>query len=215
MITCDLFRGTTVTEVIQGKRFASYIFRACKRIRVPVIGKVRGAKDHDAVEIRGHFRFAPIHLAVPQLQVPTILFAPILIQIQQQIDPPIKSKLPMFVEIRVYSQFAPTDYLMKAAPFKARVGNQIIDAGDGTQKLEKSYGIQVVHEQARGWPERSLCGRCKLDLLRGVELLPANGSWFREFPEPLIDDARRKKIIEHNVGIRLRIYVARMRCCGN
>jgi hypothetical protein len=45
----------SVTEVLQGKRFARYTLWACKRVRVPVICKVRGAKVHVAVEIRRYF----------------------------------------------------------------------------------------------------------------------------------------------------------------
>src|SRR3954453_6667419 len=68
-----------VGVVVERDRLAAPPRRAGERLRMAVVGEVRGAEDHRAVEHRQDLPLAAGHVAVPQLELPSILLPPVLV----------------------------------------------------------------------------------------------------------------------------------------
>ena len=66
-----------------------------------MVRKIGSAKDHHAIEHRQNLGFASSHVAVPQLQMTAVILPPILVQIEQEIQPSIETKVVMFIKIYV------------------------------------------------------------------------------------------------------------------
>jgi hypothetical protein len=65
--------------------------------------EVGSTKDHHPIESRQHFRFTTSDVAIPELQMAAVFLTPILVQIQQQVEPPIETKVAMLIEVCVHS----------------------------------------------------------------------------------------------------------------
>ena len=94
-----------------------------------VIGEVGGAKHHEAVEHRQDPRLATRHVPVPQLEVATVLIAPIFVQIYEEIEATIQLQFGMDIEVSVYLQEAARLNLVKTTTAEIRIRNQTFDSG--------------------------------------------------------------------------------------
>ena len=179
-----------------------------------MVGEVRRAEDHYAVENRQYLGLALFHVAIPKLQFSAVFLAPILVQIKQQIQTPIQTVVAMAVEVRMHAQLAPRHDLMQSTALEPWIGNEIIDAGHLADEIQEGIGIQVIHEQSRHRPKGGFGGRCQFDLLGAVEFLPSDGAGLWKFRENSIDDVRIEEIVEDHVRKRLRLDVSRIRRSG-
>src|ERR1700722_6396129 len=144
MVARHLFGRSSVGKIVQSHRFARHPFRTLQGIGMAMKGEIRGAEDHDPVEQWGYSRLTPGHAAIPKFQVPAVLLAPILVEVQQQVQATIQSIVAVPVEIRMNSKLAAPDDLVQAATFKTRVRNQVLDSRDVSEELQKCNGVQVI-----------------------------------------------------------------------
>src|SRR5882724_7738403 len=129
MLASHFFGRPAIAEIIECERFASHPLWTLQWVWMSVIGKVSGAKDHHPIEDWQYLRLTTGHIPVPEFEVATIFLLPILVQIQEQIEPAVESILAMLVEIRMHPKFASPHYLMKTSAIKTRVGYQIVYTG--------------------------------------------------------------------------------------
>src|ERR1700733_4095344 len=104
-----------------------------------MIRKVRGPKNHHPIKYWETLRFATAHIPIPKFQAAAILFAPIFVQIEKQIEPTVESIVPMLVEIGVHAEFPPAYDLMETAPLEVRVRDKVLNSGHATEKFQKRY----------------------------------------------------------------------------
>src|ERR1700679_3707430 len=108
------FGRTAIAEVIQRQGFSGHAFGALQRIRMSMVREVRRAENHYAVENRQYFGLALFHVTIPKLQFSAVFLAPILVEIEQQIQTPIQTVVGMAVEVRVHAQLASAQDLMQS-----------------------------------------------------------------------------------------------------
>src|SRR5437773_12449288 len=94
-----LLRGPAIAEIVERQRLARHTVGALQWVRVTVIGKVCGSKNHKPVEHRQNLRLALSHITVPELKMTAVFLAPILVQVEQQIEAPVETVTRMLVEV--------------------------------------------------------------------------------------------------------------------
>src|SRR5437588_4674175 len=102
-------------------------------MRMPVIRRVARRKDHRAVENRENSLHAAAPVAVPQLEMAAVLLAPVLVEVDQHVEPPIQLQFGMDVEVGVDFEEAAGLDLMQAAAAEIWIGDQPIDARERLQ----------------------------------------------------------------------------------
>src|SRR6267143_1885274 len=174
MLARDLLRGSAIGEVVQRKRFARNTLGALQWVRVTMIGKVRGSEHHEPIEHRQNLRLASSHVTIPELKMTAILLAPILVQVEQQIEAPVETVKRMLVEVSMDCELTSPHDLVKPAPVEAGIGYEVGNSCYAADKFEERDGIQVVQEKPSGRAERRLGGRGELDLAPIVKALPSD-----------------------------------------
>ena len=79
-----------VRIVVSGDRLARPIWWASQRIRVTVIGDRRCAKNRATIKDWQKLLLSTGHLLVPELKMTAILFLPLLIHVNEDVEPAIK-----------------------------------------------------------------------------------------------------------------------------
>ena len=101
-----------------------------KRIRL-------GIENHASIEHRQNAAHFVLHGLVPNLQAATITFIPILVEIYQDIHPPVQMQLRMNPEIGMDSQFPTGRNFMKAATIEIWIGQKTLHRCEPLQKLQE------------------------------------------------------------------------------
>src|SRR6516165_5086300 len=106
-----------------------------------VIGEVCRAEDHHSIEDRQHLGLAARHVAIPQLQVSAVVLAPVLVQVEKEIQAPAEAVSAVLVEVGMNAQLPAAHDLMESATVKPWIGNQIRNSGHGAEELEEGDRI--------------------------------------------------------------------------
>ena len=85
--------GSTVCVVVEGDRPASTLRRAVERIRVAVVGVIGRREDDEPVEDGQDALASHRHLTVPELEVPTPLVEPVLVEVDEDVEASIEVRL--------------------------------------------------------------------------------------------------------------------------
>src|SRR6516162_1637 len=125
MIAADFLCRPTVAEIVQGERFAGHVVRTLQRIRMTVVGEVCRTEDHHPIENWQYLGFATGHIAIPQLQMSAPFLAPVLVEVEEEIQAPVQVVGPVPVEVGMNSQLTTAHDLMESASVKSRIGDQI------------------------------------------------------------------------------------------
>src|ERR1043166_1773519 len=112
-----------------------------------VVGEIRRAEDHAPIEDRKHAAFALCHLAVPELEMTSVLLFPLAIQIDDDVEATVELQLLVPVEICVDLEEAAGHNLVQTAALIVGIGNEALDPGKRFQELEEDGGIEVRREQ--------------------------------------------------------------------
>ena len=107
-------------------------------------GVHRRVKDHAAVKAGKDLGFTFGHAGVPKLELPAERLAPILVQIKQDVDPPIDLQIRMQVKVGMDLQEAAPFYLVQAAAPQVRIWDQAGDACKRLEKVEKHRRVELV-----------------------------------------------------------------------
>jgi hypothetical protein len=140
--------------------------------------------------------------------VSAIVVAPILVQVQEQIQTPVESEASMLVEIGVHAKLPAANDLVQTAALEAGVGYQIVDSRHTAQKVQERNGVKVVHEKPRHRPEGGFPRARKFDLCGIVELLPGDFIGLGKLLKDNIEETRIEEIIEHHMweGFRYDVF---------
>src|SRR5882762_9530815 len=158
MISRNLLGGPAIAEVVERQGFSRHPLWTLQWVRVTVVGEIGGPKNHEPIEHRQNLRLASGHVAVPQLQVTAEILAPILVQVEQQIEAPVETVTRMLVEVGMDGQLSSRHDLVQPAAVEARIGYEIVDPRYAAEKFEEGDGVQVIEEEAGGRTERRLGG---------------------------------------------------------
>src|SRR5215472_6676351 len=136
VIVALLLGRSSVREIIGRERFSRPIFGTGQRLGVAVIGKVGGVEYHRPIEHRKDAMNRPGHLAIPELEVTSELFLPILVEIDDQVQATVEVEPLVLIEIGVHREVAPALNLMEPASPIVRIGDETLDSRERLQKLE-------------------------------------------------------------------------------
>src|SRR5204863_1088317 len=98
-------------------------------MRMSVKRRVGRRENHRAIEERRDSLPALRDIAIPQLELPAPLVAPVLVDVDQHVQTPIDLQLRMDVEVGVNLQESPGLDLMQTAAAEIGIGNQPVAAG--------------------------------------------------------------------------------------
>lgn len=170
------------------------------RLWVAVKGGRAGVETHHPVEARYEARNLAAHVVLPDLEGPAPLLAPVLVEIDQDVQPALKVELRMVVEIGMDIEMPAIGDHMDAAAGEVRVRDQPVDAGQPLQKHQERPRIERVEEVAR-------VGRQAFGNVLGFQLFPGVvegltrlGHLAELMPDP-IENLGRQKIVEATMGI--------------
>src|SRR6188474_2394083 len=104
---------------------------------MPVVAEVGRVEDDDPVEDRRDGFHALLAGTIPELQLAAPGGIPVLIEIQQKIEPPPEVQTGMQIEVRVDAEGAFATDLVQTAAADMRIGNQSLDAGQTFEKVQK------------------------------------------------------------------------------
>src|SRR5882672_5305067 len=101
--------------------------------------------------------------------MPAVALFPILIEIDQQIDPPVQVKIRMFVEVGMDLQKASPPDLMKTSPAEIRVRDQSVDPRKGAEVFQEGLSVQKMNQFPRHRTKPVFAPGCQLLLIGIVE----------------------------------------------
>src|SRR5262249_15392809 len=104
----DLVRGPTVRVVVERERFARHSLRAAKRGGMPVVGEVRGAKDHVSINRGQDLPLAARHAGFQHSKVTAVFLAPVLVEVDEKVEPPIEVEAWVPVEVGMNTELSAT-----------------------------------------------------------------------------------------------------------
>ena len=90
---------------------------------------------------RKNFLQARLHVDIPKLQVTAVFLFPVVVQINNNIQPALNIKLFVQPEVRVHTQETTRFRFMQSATAEIRIGYQTFDAGEFFKKLQ--HGCRV------------------------------------------------------------------------
>src|SRR5687768_9279307 len=101
-----------------------------------VIRKIGRREDDTSIEERKHTLFTTRHRAIPQLEMATVFFGPILVEVEQKIEPSIEIETFVFVEVGVNGETAAALDLMESAADEIRIRQKTGNPGHPLEKGE-------------------------------------------------------------------------------
>ena len=195
-----LFLRAPIRVVVGREGFARTIRRATERSGMTMIGETGGAEDGAAVEDRQDLLLGLRHLAIPELEVTTVLLFPILVEIDQNVDAPVELELVVLVEVGVDGKFAPGLNLVQPAPDIIGIGDNTLDARKRFEKLEQRAGVQKVKYIAHRRRQVLHHIKGQFSFIGIVELVPLQLLGLGKIPKSRFEGGRGQKIIEVNIG---------------
>src|SRR5574338_721641 len=210
----SLLLGSLARVVVQRQRAPGAPLRAAQRYRMPVIRLRRRAEDHATVEDRQNALRASLHLAVPELEVTSVLLAPIRVQVQQQVEATVQTQPPVPVEVGVDLEKAVALDLMQTAADEVRVGNHAVDAGEPLEEFAYRRRIELREHVPRRAAHLGLGVRRELGFGTGPESLPIDVPRRGKFLEHLVEDLGRHELVDDGVRKRAGVRVARAQFLG-
>src|SRR6188474_912968 len=164
-----------------------------------VVAEVRRVEDDGAVEDRRDPLHAPFSGSVPQLQVPAPLLCPILIQVDEQVQPAIEIQALVEVEIGMDTEGAARSNLVKSAATQVGIRNE---AWNPRQRLEERHerrGVELGEYHSRRATEMlEVFGRV---LTLGVALgdVPRRAIHRIELDENIPEQLRIEHVVQDDV----------------
>src|SRR4051794_451699 len=116
--------------VVERHRLARHPLGRRERMRMSVKGRVGRRENPRAIDRRQDLLAACAHVAIPKLEMPAVLIAPILVEIDEHVQPAIEFQLRMDVEVGVNLQESAGLDLMQSAAAEVWIGDQSLDAGE-------------------------------------------------------------------------------------
>jgi hypothetical protein len=168
-----------------------------------VIGEIGGGEDHHPIEDRENPRGALRHGLVPELEVAAVLLRPIVVEIEQDVEPSIEWKSTVPVEVGMDLQEAVTPDLVKAAAFVVRVRDQTGDAGQSFQEVDEHLAVELGEEMAGGGTHLLRVRQSQLELGGRVEGLPGDVLGLGILREDRVQQVRGEDPVGDDVGERL------------
>src|SRR5689334_21262406 len=96
---------------------------------MPVEAVQRSIEDDRSSEYRLHPHGTIAHVLVPQLQRAAVVVIPILVEVDQQVEPPLQAKAFMDVEVGMDPKVPAALRFVQPAAFEMGVGDETLDAG--------------------------------------------------------------------------------------
>jgi hypothetical protein len=175
-----------------------------------VQGEIRGAEDDGAVEDGQDLPLAARHVAIPQLEMPPVLLLPVLVEVDEQVEPAIELQQGVPVEVHVHLEEAAGKDLMRPRAAVVGVRNEPFDPGQRLQEPQDGGGIHLVEEELQVGRQRRLVPVAELLLGGVVESPPIDLVRPGKLGKDRLQDLVRKQIVDHDVGERLRRDVLRL-----
>src|SRR5579859_3181707 len=93
--------GAGKAVVVERQGLAGPPLGAAERLRMAVVGVLRGAEGDQTVEHGQDRGFAPLHVPAPELERPAVLGPPVAVQIDEDVESPLQPGAGMAVEVDV------------------------------------------------------------------------------------------------------------------
>ena len=100
------FRRTSICEIVECYRSPKPVFWRRLGLRMTVISEIRGGKDHEATHDRQNFLIARLHVATPELEMPSVAIGPIVVHVHERVDSTIQLVRVVSIKIGVNVQVA-------------------------------------------------------------------------------------------------------------
>jgi hypothetical protein len=137
--------------------------------------------------------------------------APVLVEVDEKVEPPIEVEAWVPVEVGMDTELAATRDLVKPSAVETRIGNELGDSGELAEELEERDGVEMIQEDSRQRPERRLRCRGELDLPLVVEAVPTDLSRCWELGQDLLKERGIEEVVEHGMRERLCVQVGGVR----
>src|SRR6476469_7723938 len=98
-------------------------------------------EDDSATEDGTDANDALLHLPIPKLELPSILLAPLLIQVNEEIEAAFKLQPAVNIEVCVNSKMASALRFVQATTFKVRICDQTLDPRQLLEKTEERAAV--------------------------------------------------------------------------
>ncbi len=195
-------RVDLVTEVVQRKRPAGCSRRTPHRLRVPVEGiRISGEHQHP-VDEGSHRDLGMRHAGVPELEIPAVLGPPVVVQIEQEVDPALPVPV-LWVDgvIGVDVEVAARRRLVEAPAFETRVGKQPLDPGELFEEPNKLRRVQLVENRPQRRPPGRWIGLAELPLVDVEVGVPPTSIQRGELLHRRPGGTGVEELVEHDVGV--------------
>jgi hypothetical protein len=137
-----------------------------------VIREAGGVEDRAPVEDGKDLLLCARHLPVPELEVPAVLFLPVLVQVDEDINAPVELESVVAIEVRMHLKPAPRIDLVQTASDVVWVGDDALYSGDCLEKLQHGPAVEKVKDVTVGLRQLFDHIEGELSFLLRVELLP-------------------------------------------
>src|SRR5713226_401565 len=132
-----------------------------------------------------------------------VLLFPILVQVNQHVEPAVELQLRMDVEVGVDLEKPARLDLMQPPTTKVGIRDQPLDSGERFEPQQRLEGVQIVEKIANCFRERaSLVRVSELLFLRIVELHPLHGPRVGKVAQDRFEDVRVEESVQDNVRKR-------------
>jgi hypothetical protein len=99
---------------------------------------VRGAENNAAIEHGQYLANAPVHIAVPQFEVAAILFSPVLVQIEKDVEAPVQTELLVSIEVGVHLEVSASLNPMQPPALEVGVGDEAVNTRQGLENTDEA-----------------------------------------------------------------------------
>src|ERR1700677_3748783 len=94
---------------------------------MPVIRNRGRCKNRATVKDRQKLLLSGSHISVPELEMSTVLFFPILVEVDEKVNAALQIQSWVMVEVRMDRKFTAGFYLVKPSPEIIRIGDDPLD----------------------------------------------------------------------------------------
>src|SRR5262249_11849992 len=115
--------------------------------------------------------------------VPAVLFFPVLVEVDEDVDAALEIELGVMVKVRVHAQLAAGLDLMESSADVVWIGNDALDAGKNLEELDHRTAVEEEENIARAGRPALYTGKGQLLFVGIVELLPLQFFGLRKFTQ--------------------------------
>src|SRR5690606_10303280 len=135
--------------IVERDRPPRATIRVAYRLGVAMHALLGGREDRAAIGQRHDGLRAPLHVRGPKFELTTVLWLPVAIEIDQQVDASFEIERRVVVEVRVDRQMPALGDLMKASPNEVGVGHESLDAGDVLDNPDERSAVERVEQASQ------------------------------------------------------------------